>query len=227
MDFKAFPIFINSYNRLECLERLVEALVQRGYWNVTIVDNGSTYPALLDKLDTLPVHQVIRLDQNYGHYAIWDAKILERCELKDRWYAYTDPDIIPTAECPADFMELLYRALERFPEFPKAGLGLRIDDLPDHYARRQDVLSWEGPNWLGVLNPGEEVALYDAGIDTTFALYRPGAGYHSRAIRSGHPYVARHDPWYQDSQQPGLEELQYRRTAKPGECSWNEGRNIR
>ncbi len=63
--------------------------------------------------------------------------------------------------------------------------------------------------------------LYDSPIDTTFALYRPGSAYDISGIRTGFPYLARHYPWYQDSECPSAEQSYYVQHARPGINNWS------
>ena len=71
-DPQQVPIFINNYNRLTTLTQLIDALVSRGYTNITILDNQSTYPPLLDYYKTTP-HKVHRYKKNY-----WFKILLEK-----------------------------------------------------------------------------------------------------------------------------------------------------
>lgn len=59
-DFKNIPVYIISFNRLSCLKQLVARLERAGYSNIHIVDNGSSYPPLLEELDKTP-HVVHRM----------------------------------------------------------------------------------------------------------------------------------------------------------------------
>jgi SAM-dependent methyltransferase len=101
------------------------------------------------------------------------------------------------------------------PQIFKAGLGLRLDDLPDTYGFRNEVLAWERRFWRAPVARG----LFLAHIDTTFALYRPGSSFSVNAVRTGFPYLARHEPWYINSANPTDEELYYRATAQRGNWS--------
>ena len=47
-DYQQIPIFINSRDRLICLQRLIDWLQNAGYRNIYILDNDSTYPKLLN-----------------------------------------------------------------------------------------------------------------------------------------------------------------------------------
>jgi len=84
--------------------------------------------------------------------------------------------------------------------------------LPATYELRDEVVEHERRLLTNQVEPG----LYKAPIDTTFALYRPGAagGSWLSCMRTGSPYLARHLPWYVDSAHPDDEELYYLRTAQ-------------
>ena len=73
------------------------------------------------------------------------------------------------------------------------------------------IIELESKYWQKPLGDG----LFAAPIDTTFALYRPGAhgGYWLPACRTGEPYLARHLPWYQDSANLSEEEAYYKNKA--------------
>ena len=47
INYKDIPIIINNYNRLEMLTKLIHGLENKGYHNLYIIDNQSTYPPLL------------------------------------------------------------------------------------------------------------------------------------------------------------------------------------
>ena len=115
-----------------------------------------------------------------------------------------------------------HRVLSRFPHINKVGFGLRIDDLPSRYHLRDSVIEWEKQFWT-VKHVGDE-ELFNAAIDTTFALYRPGIRPDSDlwwvCARTGFPYVARHLPWYEDSAAPSVEEIFYQARVKSASSHW-------
>jgi hypothetical protein len=210
-DYHKIPIIINNYNRLDCLQKLIKALEDRGYTNIHILDNLSDYPPLLAWYEACP-YDVIRLDRNIGYQAIWESGVYDR--FKRSFYVYTDSDVVPDEKCPEDFMKQFLNVLRKYPRCLKVGFGLRIDDLPDFFDHKEAVLLNEGRFWKEPLGNG----LYKAQIDTTFALYRPfcygPANDHHLMIRTGAPYVARHLPWYVDSSNPSDEDLYYIRTSR-------------
>jgi len=134
-------------------------------------------------------------------------------------FVVTDPDVVPDELCPSTALEHFASLLERHPEIDKVGFGLRIDDLPSTYAHRAHVIAWESQFWTTEVEPG----VYAAPIDTTFALYRPGFGHsNNRALRTGAPFVARHTPWYLDSDNPTYEQTWYVSHADKTVTNWDQ-----
>ena len=223
-SLKDIPVYIISFNRLSYLERLVDWLEKAGCANIHIVDNASTYAPLLDYLAKTK-HTVHRLEKNYGHRVLFEAP--EFTEVVDnRYFILSDPDILPVEECPADFMRFLYGVLERFPDITKAGFGMKIDDLPDHYELKQAVVKWEKAFYEKPVK-GTSPAVYKAPIDTTFALYRPRKEWKkgfSEAVRTGFPYQARHLPWYKNLRELSEEDKFYN-GLDAGSGNWNGTKN--
>lgn len=205
-DYKSVPIIINNFNRLEYLKRLIASLEVRGYTNIYIIDNCSTYPPLLEYYDSTP-YRVFRLKKNVGYRALWETNIYDL--FKRSYYVYTDVDMEIDPICPDDFMARFIDVMERHPRCQKVGFGIRIDNLPKCYANREQVVKWESQFWQVEVENG----LYRAQIDTTFALYRPfckgvASAYHE-VYRTGAPYLIRHLPWYIDSSNLSEEEQYY------------------
>lgn len=206
-DYKRIPVVINNFNRLTMLRKLIASLEVRGYHNIVIIDNASTYPPLLDWYRNAP-YTIYRLDRNYGHLSIWETGIYR--QFTSSYFAYTDSDIEIDPACPDDFMKRFIGLLKKYPRTLKVGFSLRIDDLPDCFANKQQVVEWESGFWKKELEEG----IYEAPIDTTFAIYRPFfkgelVDVDFQYIRTGPPYVARHQPWYSDTLCPDPEELYY------------------
>jgi hypothetical protein len=216
---KDIPFFIISFNRVSYIRRVIESLECRGFQNITIIDNASTYEPLIDYLHKSP-HRVARLRQNFGHLALWRSgqfsKIIEREK-----FILNDSDVAPADDCPIEITGLLDEVLERYPRHTKAGLSLRVDDLPDFYAFKDQVLAWEKPFWEARLDDGH----YEAAIDTTFALYRPGIHCDEerwwRSIRTAPPYSAIHLPWYQNTGNITAEDAFYQRAVTGISSQWS------
>ena len=63
--------------------------------------------------------------------------------------------------------------------------------------------------------------MFLARIDTTVALYRPGSAFaRGPALRTGWPYLFRHEPWYADSANPSDEDLYYAKSLPEGRGTW-------
>lgn len=221
LPFWQVPIIINSFNRLGSLRRLVDWLLQAGYVNLHIIDNASAYPPLLGYLSSLEQSgraTVTRLAENAGPLALWQRNLLARLRIETE-YVYTDPDVVPIEACPRDLVGVLQSVLDDNPEVAAAGVGLRLDDLPDAYAHRIQAIARERQFWLTPAAPG----LFHAPIDTTLALYRPDGGHScgSPTIRSGWPYLAAHEGWYLNQAAPSEEDRFYNRTAVPGMSHWS------
>ncbi len=218
-DPKEIPIIINNYNQLDYLLKLLDALKKRGYRNIHILDNASTYPPLLEFYRNTDV-DVIRLDSNYGYLALWKSGVYKKFD--SNYFVYTDPDVVMVEECPDDFMEVFFKLMQKYPMASKVGFSLKIDDLPDHFNKKKEVIEWESRFWKKEIEPN----VFDAPIDTTFALYRPftrgGANSMEHPMRLGFPYTARHLPWYTDADNLTDNMKYYIDSCRPKETHWTE-----
>lgn len=187
-DPTGIPIFLTVRDRARDLRVLVDWLQTLGQEDIRLVDNASTYPPLLAYLalaEHIPGITVIRLPENLGARAVWRAALVPT----DRPYLVSDPDLRPAPETPADALARLADLLARYPGFAKVGLGLDLRDLAPDAPQR----AWEE----GLVAPDRErePGVYLSLIDTTCALYRPGARWTYQALRTGFPYVLRHPSW--------------------------------
>lgn len=216
---KAFVIFRDrvSYGRL-CVEALMAAGLE-----VVIVDHGSTWPDAVNWIRDLRKNGIQVADDGGGHPRdLWTRSWFRQACAQER-YIVTDPDVIPSGDCPADWVSHLSNVLDKYSFFHKAGLGLRLDRIPQHYAWRERVDGWEQQFWQNQLEPG----VYNANIDTTLALHVPlmEQGAHSfTALRTGFPYVADHLAWYENLDQLTPEQRYYHEHAEPMISHWTVGR---
>lgn len=179
---------------------------------MVILDNNSTYPPLLEYYNRCKF-KVIRTGGNYGHLALWKSGVYNR--YKWNYFVYTDSDVLPVSECPRDFIEYFKTFLDGQPQLDKIGFGIKIDDLPDTFLLKKKVYDYELRYWTKEVQPN----VYDAPVDTTFALYKPfsdlkfGHAHTLAAMRIGFPYLIRHLPWYVDSQNLSDEEVYFLETC--------------
>ena len=208
IDYRDIPVIINNYNRISYLHRLLDWLEKAEMRNIYIIDNASTYPQLLEYYKNTK-HIIIKLSANIGYKALWDTSI--HLWFKGLPYIYTDSDILPIDECPLDAVKFLQEILRTHKGISKVGFGLKIDDIPDFYPKKSDVIKWEIKFWDTPISEN----LFKADIDTTFALYRASSVKQQwgKTIRTGGNYMARHLPWYEDPDTVTEEELFYRKKS--------------
>ncbi|HEY9220461.1 MAG TPA: glycosyltransferase family 2 protein [Lutibacter sp.] len=219
-DYKTIPIIIISFNQLFYLRQLITFLQKHQYKNIIIIDNNSTYQPLLDYFDTIESFVAIhKLKENLGHLVFWKQKELYNKYSKG-YYVITDPDIVPVANCPGDFVLHFKRILDKNLQVTKVGFSLKIDDIPDSNPNKQKVIDWESQFWRNQNKDGN----YHAPIDTTFALYRPKSDFENlsnflRAVRTKEPYTAKHGGWYFDIKNLTAEQNSYHKLANES-SSW-------
>jgi hypothetical protein len=194
-NFKQIPIVLNNFNRVTLLKGMINDLQNRGYRNIHILDNQSTYPPLLQFYKELQEGNQVTikyLDRNYIQNALWDCGYnLQFCG-RYNWIVYSDSDLELNGLLPENFIDTLINKATQWG-FKKAGFALKIDDLPDTLWGNTNR-EWEAKYWVDKL----EENVYNAKIDTTFAVIRPGDGLLFDAIRLAGDFTARHIPWYLD-----------------------------
>jgi hypothetical protein len=220
---KNIPIVILNKDRLVPTKMLVESLHKKGYYNITIIDNQSTYPLLLEwyansKLDVF-YNNVAETKFDNGTFAVLAGKASYAPGVKhpkfskivEDYYIFTDSDVIPIDEIPDDFVEKIIQIHKKYNNSKhKIGLGLKLDDLPKHQILAQDALQKEAPYWDGKIEE-DGFELYPHPVDTTFAIYTPQSvpGWGANCFRMGGNYMARHIPWYYDINNMPEDEIYY------------------
>ncbi|MEO6109544.1 MAG: glycosyltransferase family 2 protein [Candidatus Saccharimonadales bacterium] len=217
---KNFPVIINTRDRFDPLVTLVKWLESAEQKKIAFVDNDSTNPELLHLFAHTP-YQVIPLGRNGLHKAPWESFAV-RFLTKGLPYILSDPDIIPTEQTPKDTIKHLYSLLQKFPDYDKVGVALKIDDIPEHYQMKQAVIDWESRFWDSSLLLKKDV--FAADLDTTLAIYRGGTEWFlSPSIRVAGKYAMHHEPWYQDLNNPTDDMLYYRIRASNDVSTWTKG----
>lgn len=203
--YKNIPIIIVNFNRFIYLKRMIDSLETKGYSNIIILDNASTYPPLLEYYKECK-YEVIKLKENLGHKALRLSGVINR--FNNSYFVYSDPDLELIDECPNDFLSQMLKVLKENPSIDKLALSLKIDDLPECYNKKEQVIEWESRFYQEIYK-----GLFVADVDTTFALYQPNAiiGYDDAdfACRTPYPLQCRHLPWYEDSNNISEEDKYY------------------
>lgn len=209
--------YINNFNRLATTRQLLSDLGRLGVGmaDITIIDNASEYPPLLEWYRAECPCEVSMLRRNIGHLAL-EKLSNERTIKLSGFYCYTDSDInLPGV--PDDFADVMMEALRRFgwsDGIQKVGPALRLDDIPDCYPRKEEVVKWEAQFWTKRMD--YPVESYYANIDTTMAFYAPGVpARNCHSVRVAGGYEARHCPWHYGAVLPPDEEFLRTRAARP------------
>jgi hypothetical protein len=212
------PVIINNRNRYTYLLELCSWLEKNGFYDITILDNGSDYPPLIEwYLEDCP-YTVIHMNQNVGPRALWIYPGLKK--LMKGFYIYTDADVVPDPYCKKEHVKDMINQLSLNPSLEKIGFALNIDTIPDHFKLKDEVIKWESQFWQKKNGQG----YYVAPVDTTFAVYAPYArgGGECKAWRTDRPVIAHHKPWYENSANPGEESEYYTEHAAPLSSHWTE-----
>ena len=213
---KQYPVIITVRDRLSCLEQLLSWLEGMGQNEIWLCDNASTFPPLVEFLKTTK-HNVVYNNFNLGHRAPWLSGLVPQLG-KEKYFIISDPDVVPDKNTPSDVFKLFEHVLHTNPKVDKVGFSLQINDLPNHFIHKSDVITWETQFWQNIYYPG----YYTAPIDTTFAMYRPGRGHQNgNSLRSAPPYTAKHLPWYQDSANLSEEDAYYIEHSDHLITNWN------
>jgi hypothetical protein len=221
-------VVINNRDRLSPLRKLLEWLWEAGQHEIIILDNASSYVPLLEYYRTIQRKgvRVINLRANLGPRSLWKQRDKSLLQAP---FVLTDSDCVPAAECPLDLIDFLANVGKEFEghyqsqwghpaPLLKVGPAFKLSNIPDTYKLKPWVLKWE--RHLGCEGPGREtlngVEIYDAAIDTAFALYLRGDSPGYEAIRVGWPFLLDHLDWHVDSANPSTEQQYYEQHAKKG-----------
>lgn len=185
------PVIINNCNLLTWPRAMVERIKDyRSVGEVIIIDNGSTYPPLLQWYDTEPC-TIIRT-ANIGHKAPWTTGMVKQLCRDHEFYVVTDPDL-DLSGTPDDTLEYLFdKQLES--ELPKLGLLLNLEAVTPGMIYHRYLQWYERERRIS--SPIINDMMTRVTVDTTFAIY-PRA-YQSYFVGGGStlaPYQAKHMPW--------------------------------
>ena len=156
---------------------------------IIIIDNGSTYEPLLEWYYSIQDKVEVIWGKNQGHLALWAIGLNKQLpEL----FVYTDSDIELNADFPENWKQIMSNVYYKFG-FNKVGLGIKIDDIPDHYRYKNQVIRNEGRWWLNEIDKD----IYTADTDTTFCLIKNIGDNPYKSVRvCSDNMISRHAPWY-------------------------------
>lgn len=211
---KNCKVVINNRNRLTTTKNMVDKLLELNPdEQIIIIDNGSTYPPLLNWYKAMSPYDYsnnvdVRFFGNEGHLALWATKIDK--ELGE-YFVYTDSDIILPDEFPTEWKLIMFNLIRWYSGiYDKIALAIHIDDLPEHYRYKNQVIRNEGRWWLEKHDTEMLDYLYKADTDTTFAMMRNFGDNCYKSLRLGRPdMMCRHHGWYLDLDNLDEEEKYY------------------
>lgn len=217
------PVLVPCFNNPTYTARMHDQLRRIGMRRIVYLDNGSTAPEMLSLLRDLSREAtVVAVGGNPGpRFAFLDPATYA---LLPRRFCVTDPDIEFHPALPHDFLGELAALIERH-RIGKAGFALDLSDRHEMEDRLYTIgdgkyrpWEWERRFWerpVGFTAGGDRV--YEAAIDTTFAVYDKryfDPADHTRGLRVAGRYTARHLPWYGTRELPAGEALVYRETQR-------------
>jgi len=226
-----FPILINSFNRPTYLKLMVEEFNKINYLPI-VLDNNSTNKELLEYYEKNNKKKfiLIRFDKDYGNNIIYSNELYYN--LPD-YFAYTDCDLKLNHNLPKNFIEILCKLTDEFSTF-KAGFALQIHNIKlkniVNKKIKRTIKDWEKNYWTKPLKHNE-LEIYSAKIDTTFAVYNkkndnlPGAKSSVNSIRVAGNFTAVHLPWIVDDPMPKSEEKFYLNSDKLKVGGWHNDEN--
>ena len=207
------PIIIPTFNAATYLQSMIDQLEERGWTNIIIGDNDSTYPPMLDLLSELSnKYAVVMWGKNMGPRVYTEDKNI--CSSMPKYFIVTDPDLLFNEQMPVSAINKMKRVVDMY-EVSKVGLAIDIDspEERERFFNAHQVDLWERSYWSRKIERyPEKDDLYAAPIDTTFSLYSrdkflseidnvPGRmTCNTSALRIAGRFTCRHLGWW--SEQP-------------------------
>jgi len=217
------PVLVPCFNNPTFCARMLPQLKACGFEDIRFVDNASSERMMHAVLEELEAQGAIveRLPENLGPMASIFTE--SRLAALPRYFCVTDPDLEFNPALPDNFLGEMANAMETWKR-GKVGFALDISDrsimkkekfkiteLADYH-----IWEWEEQFWQKRLGfTGGNDPIYDAAVDTTFALYDQShfsIEMFMNALRIAGRYTACHIPWLDKRILPHEEEKIYRET---------------
>lgn len=186
-----YPIFLTNMNRLSTTKKMVEDLFRmNGNADITIIDNASTYPPLLEWYKQVEGSiKIIRNKENKGPWVFFYGGV--SLNVKSDYYIYSDADLELNPNMPYNWQEIMFEYIKKYDR--KASLALRISDIIGEELLKK-IKNHQSICWY----PTEEKDVYKAITDMTFSMDSKKKGYRYESIRLAGDFECRHIPWYID-----------------------------
>jgi hypothetical protein len=198
-----YPVVLTNMNRFTTCKKMVEDLFRmNGNSKISIIDNASTYPPLLDWYKEIEKDvQIIRNPTNLGPWTFFYGGTYSKIDAE--YYVYSDADLELNPNMPYNWQEIMLEYINKYQR--KASLALRLDDIPDTYEFKNKILEHQSVCWF---ESGEK-DVYRAITDMTFSMDKKSNGHRYESMRLAGDFACRHIPWYVDLDNIGEEEKYY------------------
>lgn len=221
---KNIPIIILNRDRLHPLVEQINVLRNKGYTNITIIDNQSTYAPLLEWYSTSNIDVFYNTITQNSNQAFRDLVLLGHpkfIEITSNWFVFNDSDIIPLDTVPDNFINDLIEYAIKYRR-TKVGMSIKIDDLDLSYPLNAWVHGYESTYWTNGIMDGN-VELYPHPIDTTFAVHAPNTlpTWSNDTLRVGTPYLVKHAPFYYNPEALPEDEKYYLEHMDKQSSNWS------
>jgi glycosyltransferase involved in cell wall biosynthesis len=198
---RTIPVVINAFNVFTYVRDMVDKLNDFGFSNIVIVDNGSTYPDLLEYYREQAIKKrclVLFYNENRGPRYFHLSGLFNILGTVPHFY--TDPD------CDFDYLSDIFaqRMIDLSVKYQCAKIGCALT-LPTRENAIETLMpifdefsTYESTFWQKPL----ESLVYEALVDTTFHLFNPnyftlGSTDYLKAIRVAEPgFCCTHLPWF-------------------------------
>lgn len=173
-----------------------------GNSKISIIDNASTYPPLLEWYKEIENDvNIIRNHNNLGPWTFFYGGTYST--IPDEYYIYSDADLELNPDMPYNWQEIMLEYINKYQR--KASLVLRTDDIPDDYEFKNKILNHQSVCWY----ESGESDVYKAITDMTFSMDKKTNGHRYESMRIGGKFACRHIPWYVDFKNIDEEERYY------------------
>lgn len=236
MNFKAsIPIFVIVKDRLACLKKSVQSWIKciEDPIQIVFIDNGSTFLKTIQFLkksenSKIPVYWNKPDSNNFTlNFEAIIENHLNTINPRPKYYCLSDPDIMFCDDCPKDILKV-YQSLLNFTSATCVSPILKINDIPDHYPLKNEVLRKNIPLFREEISSragpfqylnynGKKIKYRYSAVDTTFAMYRSSFKFKRHiinAIRVYEPYWAKHLDWYIDPNNMSEDAIYYMLSPK-------------
>ena len=225
------PVFVIVKDRITVLKQSMESWLTliKSPIEIILLDQESTYPGMIEFLkekekEGIRVLYLQDTDPIPGNkFPKLEEPVKQVCdEMKAPYYVLTDPDIM-FENIDGDILEFYTYFLETYTGHQAIGPMLVIDDIPNYYPFKSEVIKrhtpfWEATGEYRVIGKpesinfkGKNVSYQYSPIDTTFALRASGTkpDFTNLSVRTRHPYTAKHLDWYIDPKNLATDQQYY------------------